>query len=237
MLKTKSIVLTATFAAFCLTAGAANAHYLWLERDGNGPAKAYFGEWAEDLHEKAGGLLDRFRKPRAFLTSPAELLPIDKRNDGFDISVKGVGDLRMVDDSIAPRPDSEKGGVTKTIYYAKAGRSGTAAKLDVELVPVKADANEFTLLLRGAPVVKTELTVYAPPKWEKKLTTDDRGRISVPTPWAGRYVIETVYFETKPGSEGDEKFDRTRHISTVSFLVQSGIAWPAQSNSRRESGD
>lgn len=228
MSKTKSIILATGLAAYCIGIGAANAHYLWLERDGNGPAKAYFGEWENDLHEKTGGLLDRFRKPRAFLTLSAELLPIDKRNDGFDINVKGVGDLRMVDDSIAPRPDSEKGGKTKTIYYAKAGRSETAAKLDLELVPVKANANDLTLLLRGAPVAKIEITVYGPPKWEKKLTTDDQGRIAVPTPWAGRYVIEVIHFETKPGSDGDEKFDRTRHISTVSFLVDSGIAWPAK---------
>jgi len=228
MLKAELIILAGAFAALCLGARAADAHYLWLERDGNGPAQAYFGEWADDLHEKAGGLLDRFRKPRAFLTSPAELLPIDKRNDGFDISVKGVGDLRMVDDSIAPRPDSEKGGKTKTIYYAKAGRSESTAKLAFELMPLKANGNDYKLLLRGTPIAKTELTVYGPPKWEKKLTTDDQGQITVPTPWAGRYVIEVVYFETKPGSEGDEKFDRIRHITTVSFTTQSGIGWPAK---------
>ena len=55
----------------------AHAHYLWLERDGTGPAKAYFGEYADDLHEKAGGLLNCFKNPRAFLTSPNELLPIE----------------------------------------------------------------------------------------------------------------------------------------------------------------
>ena len=45
----------------------AHAHYVWLERDGEGSAYAYFGEWVDDIREKAGGLLDRIKAPRAFL--------------------------------------------------------------------------------------------------------------------------------------------------------------------------
>ena len=222
-MKTRFWIAAVAFS-ICVTANA-HAHYLWLERDGNGSAKAYFGEWVDDLHEKVGGLLDRFKNPRAFLTSANELLPIEKRNDGFDITAKGVGDLRMIDDSIAPRPDSEKGGKTRTIYYAKAGRLETLAKIDFELTPATVNGKEFTLQLRGAPVAKTEVTVYAPSKWEKKLTTDDKGRVALPMPWAGRYVVEIVYFEEKPGGDGDGKFDRTRHISSLSFTERAGMRW------------
>lgn len=45
----------------------ADAHYVWLERDSEGSAYAYFGEWVDDIREKAGGLLDRIKAPRAFL--------------------------------------------------------------------------------------------------------------------------------------------------------------------------
>ena len=223
-MKTTKLLIAVVASGFLMTANA-HAHYLWLERDGNGSAKAYFGEWVDDLHEKVGGLLDRFKNPRAFLTSANELLPIEKRNDGFDITAKGVGDLRMIDDSIAPRPDSEKGGKTRTIYYAKAGRLETLAKIDFELIPTTVNGKEFTLQLRGAPVAKTEVTVYAPSKWEKKLTTDDKGRVALPMPWAGRYVVEIVYFEEKPGGDGDGKFDRTRHISSLSFTERAGMRW------------
>jgi len=51
----------------------AHAHYVWLELEGEGSAYAYFGEWVDDIREKAGGLLDRIKAPRAFLV-PA-LLP------------------------------------------------------------------------------------------------------------------------------------------------------------------
>ena len=58
----------------------AHAHYVWLERDGHGPARAYFGEWIDDIREKTGGLLDRFKAPRVFLgTSDEPLLLTDRK--------------------------------------------------------------------------------------------------------------------------------------------------------------
>lgn len=219
------LLTAALLVLSALVAGNAQAHYLWLERDGNGAAKAYFGEYADDRHEKAGGLLDRFTNLRAFMTSPKDFLVVEKRSEGFDIAAKGAGDLRAFDDSIAARPDSERGGKTRTIYYAKAGRSETAAKLDFELVPTAANGKEFTLLLRGAPLAKTELTVFAPSKWGKTLSTDDKGRVTLPMPWAGRYVVEVVHFEDKPAGEGDAKYDRTRHITSLSFTEPNGMRW------------
>ena len=44
-----------------------HAHFVWLERDGDGPVRAYFGEWIDDIREKTGGLLDRFKAPQVFL--------------------------------------------------------------------------------------------------------------------------------------------------------------------------
>jgi hypothetical protein len=203
----------------------AHAHFVWLERDGDGPARAYFGEWVDDIRENTGGLLDRFKAPRAFLGTSNDALPIKRNDNNLEINVKGRGDVRFVDSSVPPREDKEKGGVTKTIYYAKAGRSEAAAKLDLELVPTQANGKTFILLFFGAPLAKAELTIIGPSKWEKPLVTDDQGRITLPTPWAGRYVLEITYFDEKPGGSGEEKFSRTRHISSLSFVQSNGIRW------------
>jgi hypothetical protein len=56
------------------------------------------------------------------------------------------------------------------------------------------------------------------------LVTNDKGQISLPTPWAGRYVLEVTHFDEKAGS-GSEKFNRARHISSLSFVQQDGIRW------------
>ena len=219
----KTILLVVVLVTLFLVSSA-RAHYVWLERDGDGPARAYLGEWVDDIREKSGGMLDRIKAPRVFLGANSDPLPVKRNENNLEIAVNGRGDLRLVDSSMAPREDKEKGGTTKTIYYARAGRSETSGKLDLEIVPLKADSNQFIVLFAGAPLPKAEVTIAAPPKWGKRLTTDDQGRITVSTPWAGRYVMEVIHFDEKPGS-GGENASRTRHISSLSFVQQDGIPW------------
>jgi len=218
------IVALATFALI----SSAHAHYVWLEWDGDGPARAYFGEWVDDIREKTGGLLDRIKAPRVFLAASPEPIAVKRNENNLEVGVKGRGDLRLIEDSNPPREDKEKGGSTRTIYYAKAGRAETAAKLDLELVPTVAEGNTFALVFFGAPLAKTEVTVIGPPKWEKKLTTDEKGQVILPTPWTGRYVVEVTHFDEKDGISGGEKFNRTRHISSLSFHHQGGIRWTGE---------
>jgi hypothetical protein len=206
----------------------AHAHFLWLERDGEGPVRAYFGEWIDDIREKTGGLLDRFKAPKVFLGASTEPLPVKRNENNLEFHAKGRGDVRFVDSSVPAREDKEKGGATKTIYYAKAGRAETAAKLDLELVPTMANGNTFVLIFSGAPLPKAELTIIGPSKWEKPLVTDEQGRVTLPTPWAGRYVLELTHFDEKTGGSGEEKFNRTRHIASLSFVQQNGIRWTAK---------
>ena len=168
-----------------------HAHFVWLERDGDGPVRAYFGEWIDDIREKTGGLLDGFKAPRVFLGASETPLPVKRNENNLEFPAKGRGDVRFVDSSVPPREDKEKGGITKTIYYAKAGRSETVVKLDLELVPTTANGKSFVLLFFKAPLPKAELTIIGPSKWEKPLVTDEQGCVTLPTPWAGRYVLES----------------------------------------------
>ena len=46
-------------------------------------------------------------------------------------------------------------------------------------------------------------------------------------PWAGRYVLEVTHFDDKASGEG-EKFNRTRHISSLSFIQSDGLAWQSK---------
>jgi hypothetical protein len=40
---------------FLILASTVQAHYVWLERDGDGVTRVYFGEWQLDIREKTGG--------------------------------------------------------------------------------------------------------------------------------------------------------------------------------------
>ena len=99
----------------------ARAHYVWLERDGDGPARAYLGEWIDNIREKTGGLLDRIKAPQVFLGTSTNPLPVQRKENNLEIEVSGHGDVRLVESGMPPREDKEKGGVTKTIYDGKAG--------------------------------------------------------------------------------------------------------------------
>lgn len=213
------------FILLALSTTTAQAHYVWLERDGNEAARAYFGEWENDVREVTGGSLDRIKAPRVFTADKSASLPIARRADHLEIAVKGAGDVRLIESGLVPRDDKKNGGKTRTIFHAKTGRSDTAAKLDFELVPAAPNSERFTLLFRGAPLAKTEVHVFGPPKWEKALRTDDAGQLRVPTPWKGRYVIEAVHTDETPGENGGDKFDRTRHVFTLTFVNNEGIAW------------
>ncbi|MCO6417754.1 DUF4198 domain-containing protein [Siccirubricoccus sp. KC 17139] len=210
-------------AALLLAASApAMAHQLWLERDGQ-TARAYFGEPVENQREKTGGLLDRIPGPRLFAADLAATLPLTRAADHFSAALPaGTGDVRLVEDGLPPFGREEK---TRTVMLAREGRSETRHALDLELVPVAAGGNEFTLLLRGQPLPRAEVTLVAPPRWERKLRTDAQGRVRFETPWAGRYVAEAIHTEATPGGSGEGAYARLRYVSTLSFIAEGGIPW------------
>ncbi|HEX2889289.1 hypothetical protein [Vineibacter terrae] len=196
--------------ALLLAAGAAQAHYVWIERDGDGPARAYFGEWAEDLREKKEMYGKYVGAPRAIAPDGKEL-PVTSGDTHIDIAA-APGDVRLT-----ARFVTDKG--TAILYQAKAGRTGTAGRLDLELVPTAAGSNSFVLMLKGAPLAKTEVKLFGPPKWEKTLRTDEAGRVTVQTPWPGQYVAEASHVEKASGTWDGKPYEQIRHVATITFAA------------------
>jgi hypothetical protein len=222
-MKTWQAVLAAFMMTGALTARTANAHYIWLERNG-ATVQAFFGEWEGDLREVSGRTFDRITGLTAFQADRAKMLNVTKESNHFAITGSTKGDVRALVDR-APAADKANGGSTKTIFQAKEGRADIKAVHDLELVPVAANDDTFVLMLRGSPIAKAEVHVFGPPKWGKELRTDDNGRVTIPMPWTGRYVAEIIHLEQKAGGEGDGAYNRIRHVSTTSFTTAKGIAW------------
>lgn len=217
-----------TMALLCMmAAGGAQAHAIWLERDEAGPARAYFGEFADDVREKTGGSLDRVADPKVSVGDAASALPFARKTDHIEIATpaKATGDVVLQEASFAPREDKQQGGRSKTTFFAKAGRTDTRARLELELVPLTPGASDFVLLLRGQPLPKFAVTLIGPPGWEKPLRTDEHGKVSLPTPWAGRYLAEAVHVDETPGELRGERYDRLRRVFTLSFVVGEGVPW------------
>ncbi|ASC63206.1 Nickel uptake substrate-specific transmembrane region [Achromobacter denitrificans] len=203
-----------TLAAIALlgSAGAAQAHFVWLERSAEGPAKAYFGEWADDLREKRDGLLGKIMIAPIVTGADGKALKASAEGADFiEFAATGKGDVRL------RQPYQFKD--TLVQYGAKAGREDTAAKLDLELVPAAAGGNAFVLQFKGKPLAKTEVTVFGPPKWEKRFHSDENGRIEITTPWPGQYVLEAAHVEDKAGEADGKSYAKIRYVSTLTFNV------------------
>ncbi|HKQ30102.1 MAG TPA: hypothetical protein VJS66_02355, partial [Burkholderiales bacterium] len=109
-------ILTALL--FIVATNAAQAHFVWIERDGNGPARAYFGEWDRDVREKSGGALDRIKSPQAWLGGSTQPLKIERRADHLEILASEAGDVTLTETGLAPREDKKAGGKTRTVFHA-----------------------------------------------------------------------------------------------------------------------
>ncbi|EHK66217.1 DUF4198 domain-containing protein [Achromobacter arsenitoxydans] len=201
---------TLTALALLGAAGAAQAHFVWLERGAEGPAKAYFGEWADDVREKRDGLLGKIMVAPVVTGADGKALKAAGEGaDYLEFAAAGKGDVRLA--------QAYQFKDTLVRYGAKAGREDTQAKLDLELVPAAAGSNAFVLMFKGKPLPKTEVTVFGPPKWEKRFRSDDNGRIDITTPWPGQYVLEAAHVEEQAGEADGKAYARIRYVTTTTF--------------------
>lgn len=213
------LTLTAVLLAGALITPA-TAHMVWLERDGP-TVQLFFGEPAENLRERVGAHLDVIASPRLI----GAAAPLSRQADHVAFGPLPPGDVRAEEAGYAPWADRAAGGRTRTVFLAREGRAETRAALDLELVPAAAGGEAFTLLFRGTPLPRAKVELIGPPGWTKELRTDAEGRVSLPTPWAGRYVAEVQHTDQQPGGAGDAAYNRTNYVSTLSFTSESGLPW------------
>ena len=210
----RSVLARAALLALAL-ATAAQAHFVWLERDSaTGDVAAFFGEWIQDLRETEDGYLKIITAPKAFASDGTEIAVTRAHNRLPVAANEAPGDLRLT-----AFYWSEK---SKTLshYQAKLGRSETAAKHALELVPAAADSNTFTLRLRGAPVPDADVVLFTAAGWSRTFKTDADGKVTIETPWPGQAVIEVAHVEKTPGEHDGHPYDTLRHVSTLTFTAK-----------------
>jgi len=203
-------------AALALAAPAA-AHEVWVERDADGPARIYLGEPAQPVPEEGDPEFHRLKAPQVFLTDPAAAIATTRQANHLVAAIEGAGDVRVRDDSVFEPWDAD-GAKAGAIFYARAGRSGTEARLDLEIVPVSAGADAFTVVFRGEPLGGASVNVISPDRWQKTFTADADGRLEVPDMGAGRYILGTVHGEDASATVAGQPVAKVQHISTLTFV-------------------
>jgi hypothetical protein len=206
------------FALAALALGiatSAQAHEIWVERDGSGPARIYLGEPAEALPPGGDPEFEKLKAPHV-LSAPSAA---QTRKAGYIEVAAPAGDVRVWDDNVFT-PWGEAGKKESVAYYARAGRTDTKAALPFEIVPATPEGNRFTLVRDGKPVPATAVTVISPDKWTKSVTTDASGAITVPSRGAGRYLLTASIKDEGSHQTPGGPVAVLHRITTTSFVAR-----------------
>ncbi|MCS3811319.1 DUF4198 domain-containing protein [Xanthomonas sp. 4461] len=197
----------------------AQAHEIWIERDGSGPVRIFFGEPAQETLDHGQDEIKRVVKPTVF-GAAGKAGALTRGNDFLTAPLSGTGDAWLSDDSVFEPWKGEAGGFETVSYYARAGRSTPAAKLDLELVPTSANGSTLTVLYRNKPLPKAEVTVIDPQKWQKTLTSDAKGQVTLPALRAGRHILVVNNKEPVKREIAGKQVSMVHHISTLTFVAE-----------------
>ncbi|MEG8040602.1 DUF4198 domain-containing protein [Sphingomonas sp. LR60] len=199
-------------AALLGTSTLAAAHEVWIERDGSATARIYLGEPAEPVPAGGDPEFTKLKAPRLVPSSRAAMV---RRNDHIEVAAV-AGDVRAWDDNVfAPwGPATKREAV---VYYARAGRIEPKAVLPFEIVPVATDADRFTVIRDGRPLADTEVTFVTPARETRKLRTDARGVVVVPTSGSGRYLLSAAAKDEGERQHGGMTVHTLHYITTTSY--------------------
>ena len=208
--------ILALLAAMCVS-GTGAAHEIWVEPTGRQVARIYLGE--PDLPTPPGGdpEFKRVQKPLVFVDEPARTASLVRRADHLEARLPARGDVRVRDDKIFPpwKAGEKMAGV---IYYARGGRTDTRARLDLEIVPVRSNADQFVVTFRGKPLADAKVRVLAPGRWQQTVTSDANGRISPPLLGRGRHILAVTHEADESATVFDTKVEHLQHVSTLTFF-------------------
>ena len=118
------------------------------------------------------------------------------------------------------------------------GFRAVAPTLDLDIVPT-GKRGQLSVVFRGKPLARAEVTITAASGWEHTLYTDDAGLVTVTTPWKSLYVVSVHHTDDSPGTRklasGVERYDRHMFVTSLSFVIRSGLRSPKHPNPARPS--
>lgn len=203
------------------------AHYLWIESEAPTEGRVYFGEFNENLREKAGGKLDERETLQGSLSipnHPESPLRLSKKEDHFLANFDEAEGWLLVQDLKGEVKDwSRHGiGIVKPMFYARSAIDNQMEKIQtqmpLDILPDPNDIHRLLVVFKKKPLAKAKISVYAPNLWMQELQTDDTGHVKISTPWGGRYVVEIIHKEPRTGKFQGKAYEAIRHRATFSHV-------------------
>ncbi len=223
-MKSPTLIFSLTLLAFL---SEVQAHYLWMERDGESKIRVFFGEYQEGLREKSGGRLDEVTKlgSSSFDSEGKRTeLKFLKKEDHFSAEIPSKTEVILIKETDRPVADLRTYdiGIVKPIYYTRIHPTQNIVSipslLDLDFVPVSFERGEFQVMFKNRPLPKAKVMVYAPNTWMQEIHSDEQGMIRVPTPWPGEYVLEVINKERVAGEFQSKQYEAIRHRATLTFV-------------------
>ncbi len=205
----------------CALALSAQAHQVWMEREGD-VIKAYFGHWSHDLIEEKGKAFDNVKLDKFLPEGSFKKSERLQNHVRFDLSK--VGDTAIIE-AMPVRKSKLTNKATQYTFLAREGRREVKSLTILDLVPDKAGGDTFTVMFDGKPLPRVDVTLYAPHKWSKTFKSNDEGKITILTPWKGMYLAEVNHTDEDKGVMGDQEYDERVYIYTLVFKTEKGIDW------------
>lgn len=194
--------------------GIAQAHEVYIERDGGGPARIYLAEPEHPLPDGGDPAFSYLKKPTLV---PASTAPQIRKAGYIEVNVP-AGDVRAWDDNVFA-PWDEEGKKAGAIYYARAGRAETRAAMPAEIVPVESGGTRFTITRDGKPAPGVGVKIVTPEKWLRTIVSDANGTLTVPLREKGRYLLAATIKEERERELPGGKVSIVQHITTTTFVV------------------
>lgn len=216
-----------------LLLGSAQAHQVWLEPEAQG-AKLYFGEFGENLRETSPGRLDKFVQPVAhkLTAKSSEALQATKSTNGFALPARvGKGEALVAEEPAYPLTERKDGDKTVRSLYVPAARlvgdfSQQEPRLTLDLVPTGEhgkDSVQVQAFYKGQPLPKARIAIVTASGWAQEQHADAQGKLTVPLPWKGRYVLEVKHADGA-GERGTEKYDKASYVTSLTLTQAHGLA-------------
>ena len=209
----------AALMALSVLASPATAHEVWIERDGNAPARIYLGEPAEVVPETGDPEFPKLKTPILFAENRGRPAALVRRANHIEAAVSTAGDVRLIDENVFEPWAGEDGKLQGVVYHARAGRAETRHDLDLEIVPITPNGNSFAVLWQGKPLPGAKLTLIDPDRWTKAYVADEKGVITAPERGKGRYLLSTSNEVAGERQLGGKTVASTVHISTLTFVA------------------
>jgi uncharacterized GH25 family protein len=229
--------LLLAIAPLLATSGVAQAHQVWLDRDG-ATTKLYFGEFGDNLHEVSPGFLDKLTLVSATVLSTQGEKAVESKKDRDGITIAGraeKGGALIAVDVAYPLLENKEGGKTVRTAWTPAARyvpelGPQQPKLVLDVVPTNS-SGEFQVVYRGAPLAKAEVSLVASSGWSLSGTTNEQGKISFRLPWKGTYALLVRHKDATPGKRknaqgADEAYDAASFATTLTFATGKGLPSP-----------